>query len=318
MSPFAVILGALALGKIASKFLRNHSLRVAQFCNRWVIWIALPALVFQKLVSMPHLNFSSPEIWIPVSLPWVHWVLSVLIMSSLGYFLKWNRSVLGAMILTIGLGNTSFVGFPLLRAVLGEDALSTGVILDQFGSFLILSTVAAPLAALLSPRSKKISHLKLLGRILGFPPFISVIFAFLFRTQIGVSLEEPFQKILEELAATLAPVALISVGISLSFRTLRKRHLRVPLLIGVVLKLGIIPLIYFFIYPWLAREAGGISSLVLQVTVLEGCMASMITAGVVAVDNGFEPELAQLVVSVTILGSLMTVPLWGKLILHSF
>src|SRR3546814_6428673 len=44
------------------------------------------------------------------------------------------------LLLTVVLGNTSFLGYPLVRALLGESALPYAVVYDQFGAFMLLST----------------------------------------------------------------------------------------------------------------------------------------------------------------------------------
>src|SRR3970040_605551 len=46
----------------------------------------------------------------------------------------------GVLVLMVALGNTSFLGYPLTRALIGEHALPYAVVYDQFGAFLIMST----------------------------------------------------------------------------------------------------------------------------------------------------------------------------------
>jgi predicted permease len=61
-----------------------------------------------------------------------------------------SREQLGALALCCGLGNTSFVGLPLIEAIAGKEALGPAAVVDQLGSFLALFVFAIPFAAYLA------------------------------------------------------------------------------------------------------------------------------------------------------------------------
>ncbi len=294
----------------------SRTVQVSRILNRWVIRAALPALVLQKIHALPEFSFSSPEILLPVSQPWIHFFLSMLIVTVAAKGLGWSRSTWGALVLTLGLGNTSFVGIPLLRAILGPDSLGTAVLIDQLGSFLILSSVGAPLARAISPREKdqgaggrhSSSVVSFLLRPLKFPPFVALLLALGTRQ---VVFPEWIEAALEAFASTLGPTALVSVGLSMKWKALSRREVRQPLGIGLAFKLLILPALYGVIYSHWAALYPGFSPLVLKTLLLESAMASMITAGVVAADNRLDPDLAQLMVGLSIPLSLVTVPLWS-------
>ena len=71
---------------------------------------------------------------------------------------------------------------------------------------------------------------------------------------------------------------------------------------------------HFLLYSKWAGIYPGFPPLVLQTILLEGAMASMINAGVIATEYRLEPELAQLMVGVSIPISLVTVPIWSMLV----
>ena len=73
---------------------------------------------------------------------WIVFLFCWLLIHNIGKRLNWSRAKTGALILTTGLANTSFVGIPLLQAVVGDEAISYALLADQPGSFLILSTLA--------------------------------------------------------------------------------------------------------------------------------------------------------------------------------
>lgn len=290
----------------------SRSARASIILNRWVIRVALPALVLSKIHGLPSLSLARPEVYLPVSQPWIQFGLSLLVMPFLARVMRWSRSTWGALVMTVGLGNTSFVGLPLLRAILGPESLPTGILQDQLGSFLILSMLGVPFAQMVAPSgkagAKKESVLSLLMRPLKFPAFIALAVAVLTS---GMTYPAWVTELLSLLAWTLSPAALLSVGMMLSFRTLKRREVRVPLLAGLLCKLLIFPALYLMVYPAWSEAVGGIPLIVLQTLLLEGAMASQITGGIIAADQGLEPELSRLMVGVSIPLSLITVPMWG-------
>jgi len=74
--------------------------------NLFVIYVSLPALV---LLKVPELVFST-DLLVPVAVPWVMLCFSALVILALGRWQKWEREVIGALLLLVPLGNTSFLG----------------------------------------------------------------------------------------------------------------------------------------------------------------------------------------------------------------
>ncbi|MEN9723242.1 MAG: hypothetical protein RJB38_1228 [Pseudomonadota bacterium] len=314
MSALLSLFGFLAAGLISSGLLLSptQSQRLAQVLNRWVLRVALPALVLDRIHGLPSVSLSSPELFVPVSLPWLHFALSLVIVGVIARFFRWNQSTGAALALTVGLGNTSFVGLPLLEAILGREAIGTGILIDQLGSFLILSVLGIPLAQALSHQSRSGRRgWRLWLRPLLFPPFLALMTALVVR---GQAFSPGLSGVLQVLGKSLGPVALVSVGLSLRLRALGRPEVRVPLVFGLLLKLVAFPAFYCWLYPlWVSRYPNFPIS-VLHVTLLEGAMASMITAGVVASEHDLHPELAQLMVGLSIPLSLGSVWAWSQYI----
>ncbi len=290
----------------------GRSSEVSFLLNRWVIRVALPSLVLLKIHSLPSVSLSDPAVLLPASQPWLQFFLALIAVTLAARALGWSRTVWGALVMTIGLGNTSFVGLPLLEAVLGPGALPTGVLQDQLGSFLVLSLVGVPFAQTVASNSRTSrggsgSGLAFLLRPIRFPAFLALVAALLLAS---VPFPRWFESLLEVLAWSLSPAALLSVGMSMSLGAAKKRSIRLPLAFGLAMKLVVFPTVMVLLYPALARAAGGLEPLVLQTLLLEAAMASQITGGVVAADQGLEPELARLMVGLSIPLSLATVPLW--------
>jgi predicted permease len=305
---FGLILFPLFLGLSLQRRLAPW----AKPLQKWVIFLALPSLVFEKLSRLDGLRFDTLEFWLLIAQPWTHFFVASIAVVLLGHAFRWSRSITGALALTVALGNTSFVGIPLIRMLQGEHAVAHAVLLDQLGSFLILATVAVPLATALSPlRQGRVTLAEVLKRVLTFPSFLALVAAFFLRSTEALLPEWVFSMILGPLGWTLAPTALLWVGINTQLAALKTPALRKPLALGLALKLILFPALTYAVlrlplWSTVPHET-------LRTVMLESAMGSMITAGVVAVDRGYDSQLAPLMVAVSVLLSLVSVPLWNLL-----
>lgn len=291
MTSLALLITSFLLG-----FALRHSPRMPergpQALNAFVLDVALPALVLR---SIHNLEIRWELIWAAVG-PWLTFGVAVAFFLALGRWRGWDRGTIGALILVAGLGNTSFMGFPMLEAVRGPEALPIAVVVDQVGSFLMLSIPGLLVAAALS--GERATARDVVRRIVLFPPFIALVAALFLRPW-----DWPLwlDGMLERLGATLTPLAMASVGMQLRFGALRDHLPR--LAAGLGYKLVIAPALIAAIYlPLLGRE-----SMVAQVSILEAAMGPMISAGILAQQNRLNPELVTLMLGVGIPLSFLTV-----------
>jgi predicted permease len=310
MTNFIVIFTCLIAG-ILCKRVKQFPSHTPQALNAFIIYLSLPALVFSQLPKLlVTMDFHS-NWWLPVSMSWLSFSFSFLLFSALGKKLQWKKTKIGALILTVGLGNTSFVGFPLLEALIGKEALPIGILVDQPGSFLVLSTLGIVVAALFS--GAKITPQFIARRVFTFPPFIALLISVIWFLGWGISSPTSLDLIMptfEKIASTLVPLALFSVGFQLQFDPAIFKRRWIPLAIGLTVKLIIFPMIFAFFY---IKILGG-NDLATHVIVLESAMATMITAAVVANEFNLDHEISNLMVGVSIPISLITVPLWNYLL----
>lgn len=289
---------------IFCKRLRNFPANSAQVLNSFIINLSLPALVLSQVPRLlSNLNFNGMW-WVPVSMAWINFIISFFFFLFIGKKLNWSRAKIGALVLTAGLGNTSFVGLPILEALIGPQAIPVGVLVDQAGSFLVLSTLGIIVAAFYS--GTQINPKIIIKRVLTFPPFIALILS-IFWVSTGLLGVEMLTPSLTKIASTLVPLALFTVGFQLHFdrKILKKRWLALSL--GLVFKLILIPAFFAYFYM---KILGG-KDLAVHVTVIESAMASMITSAVVAAEFNLDTEMANLMVGIGIPLSLVTVPLWN-------
>lgn len=265
--------------------------------NQYVIYISLPALA---LYYIPKLVISE-KLLFPLGIAWIGFGLSYVFFSALGKIFHWSKKLTGCLIITAGLGNTSFVGFPIVEALYGTKALETAVIVDQPGSFMVVSTVAILVATMYS--RGKADGATIATKILFFPPFIAFLIA-IFLNIFQINLPEVLQSVFQKLGSTITPIALVAVGMQLEFDK-RSKHWKF-LALGLLFKLFLMPAFFYIFYISLLDAKG----LDIQVSLLESAMAPMITGTIVASTYGLKPKLSSMMVGFGIPLSFITLVFW--------
>lgn len=265
--------------------------------NQYVLYAPLPALA---LYHIPEINGGS-ELLYPIAVAWICFAVAWLFFSALRRTFGWSRKLTGCLILTAGLGNTSFVGFPVIEAAYGREALGTALLVDQPGSFVVLSTLGIIVATIYSRHQVNVKEMT--TKILSFPPFIGFVLAVLMNAG-DIHFPESVRGGLLRIGNSVTPVALLAVGLQLGLDK-RSRHWGF-LGLGLVFKLLVAPAVVFLLYVVLLDGTGE----VVRVSVLESAMAPMITASILASGHGLKPRLANMMVGVGIPMSLLTVAVW--------
>jgi predicted permease len=295
---FALMLAMLALGMAFAR-LRVLPGNAAETLNRVVLYVCLPAAI---LIHVPRLRFDLSLLGL-VLVPWALAAATWLALRLLAPRLQLRRDEHAVLLLCTMLGNTSFIGYPMVQALLGAQALPYAVVYDQFGTFVMLSTLGLVVLARYGgehpPTRREIAL-----RIARFPPMWALAF--------GLTLmpEQPpawIASALERLAGVLLLLVMLAVGLTIQLRLPRDEI--APLATGLLLKLALLPALS------LALALGvGLHGDVLQVAVLESAMPPMITAAALAISHGLAPRLAAALVGYGIVLSLATLPAWTFLL----
>lgn len=295
---FALILAMLALGAAFAR-LRLLPDNAAETLNLVVLNVCLPAAV---LIYAPRLHLDMALLGLVVT-PWLLGLATLLLLVPLSRWMRLRRDQHAVLLLCAVLGNTSFIGYPMVRALLGEQALPYAVVYDQFGSFVLLSTFGLYVLARYGGDAPP-SARTMLVRIGTFPPLWALLF--------GLTLmpEAPpawIASALQRLADALLPLVMLAVG--LSIRLALPREEVGPLALGLTLKLALLPALAL-----LGAWAFGMRGDMLKVDVLESAMPTMVTAAALAISHGLAPRLAAALVGYGILLSLATLPAWIALL----
>lgn len=265
--------------------------------NQFVIYISLPALA---LYYIPKIGISS-ELLFPLGIAWIGFVLSYLFFTLLGRLFGWSRKLIGCLVLMGGLGNTSFVGFPVIEALYGKEGLQTAIIVDQPGSFMVMATLGIIVATLYSratPQPKEI-----VMKIVLFPPFVAFFIALLMNL-LHFDFVNNLQLVFQKLGNTVTPIALVAVGMQLKI-DVRSRHYSF-LALGLFFKLMLTPAFFYLLYVIILGGSGK----AVQVSILESAMAPMITASVLASNYGLKPRLSSMMIGIGIPVSFVTLAFW--------
>jgi predicted permease len=262
----------------------------SQVLNAFILYVSLPALVFYHI----HEIQLTEDIILPALMPWLVFFLSSILFFTLNRFGKLERKTAICLTLTAGLGNTSFVGIPLLETYLGKTSLGYAIVADQLGTFLVLSFPGLIIASF--AEGKEWDLQSLLRRVLSFPPVFALVFAILLRP---FTYPEWLIIILQRLGDTLSPLALVSVGFLLNLRTIHGH--RSALFLGLGVKLVMMPITMILCYKHITPNR-----LMYETIVLEAAMAPMVTSTIVAIDRNITPHLASLMLGLGIPISFLT------------
>jgi predicted permease len=294
-----ILLGACLL---LGLFLRRSGRlpdNAAASLNGFVVHISLPALTLTYVHGLK----LDTNLILPALMAWVMFGVGCGFFWLAARALGFSRATTGGLMLTGGLANTSFIGLPMIDTFYGPQFLGLGILIDQLGSYFVLSTLGILVASLYSGHSMNAKTV--IRKIVLFVPFQAFVLALLL-----MPFEYPIwlDELLKRLGATLVPIALVSVGYQLQLSQVRGKAY--ALTVGLVFKLAVAPALILLLFAGVLGAEGP----VLSVTVFEAAMGPMIGASIVAIDHELDPPLLTLMVGVGIPLSFLTLPVWWHLL----
>lgn len=296
MTNLILIFLCLFLGMVAKRF-KIFPANASQTINSFLIYISLP---FITLYYMPKIELNASLLY-PVLVPWVQILVAFVLFYFLGKSWGWSKSLIGALTLCAGFGNTSFAGLPIISALYGDEGIKTVILVDQPGSFVAISTLGVAIAGFYSKGKSSISQIFV--RILKFPPFYAFVVGILlntFRIIIPTEIDNVFLKI----GATIVPLAMFSIGFQLKIQK-QSKHWKF-LWIGLLYKLILSPLLFFVVYMLVLKQRNDM----IEISILEAGMAPMVTAVIIASSYGLKPQFSNLLMAIGLPLSFITLGLW--------
>jgi len=288
-----VLIGVFVLLGMLFRHLKAFPKDSAQVLNMFALYVSLPALI---LLMVPQIVFSR-QVMVAAVIPWGMLLFSVVLVLLAARLWHWERPTTGVLLLVVPLGNTSFLGVPMIQTFFGPAGLPSLIIYDQLGTMMILGTYGSLVLALYG-RESSLNLATVARKMLLFPPTVALMVGLAVRSW---PYPEKLAHALQTVATTLVPVVMIAIGLQLRLRV--PPRVVVPLGFGLVVKLLVAPLTAL-----LVCRLAGLGGMVVNVSVLEAAMPPTVTAGALAVIAGLEADLAVALVGIGIVLSFGTLP----------
>ncbi|MDD5284215.1 MAG: AEC family transporter [Desulfuromonadaceae bacterium] len=295
MDNFALIAIFVSLG-ILFRRLKAFPPETVQVLNMFALYVSLPAVI---LLKVPQIEFST-EALLPIAIAWGALLFSAVLILIAAHQFKWPRSATGVLLLVVPLGNTSFLGVPIITAFFGDAGLRHLIMYDQFGTILIFATYGSMILALYG-REGSANFLSVVRRIFLFPPSLALA--------VGIALlpwgaySPLVERLLQNIATTMTPLVMTAIGFQLKLQL--QPTSRSPLCLGLLLKLILAPAAAISIC-----RLFGMHGLAVDVSIIEAGMPPMVTAGALAVVAGMDAELSAALIGLGLLLSFGTLPLF--------
>ncbi len=270
--------------------------------TKLVLYVTMPAtiiLALQKPLEADKINTTLRMIAIMAGAYVVLFIVSFISTR----FLKLKNNQKDVLLCANLLSNTSFMGYPIVLNLLGEDALFYAVISAGF----IFEIVSWIFGTRIISRSVKNTNRNPMNAILN-PGVISIAIGLLFFLT-PLKIIEPINSTMRILSGATSPLAMLIIGIMLSTSNVKEALKNKVLYITVVTKLLISPLLILLIL-----KALNFSGYQLMVPVI---MLSMPSASYVAMFSdryGNDTNLSSQAVFMTSLFSIFSIPIIANLL----
>jgi len=288
-----ILIGVFVLLGMVFRRLKAFPKDSAQVLNMFALYVSLPALI---LLKVPQIAFSR-EVAVAAVIPWGMLLFSAVLVLLAARLRQWDRATTGVLLLVVPLGNTSFLGVPMIQSFFGAAGLPYLIIYDQLGTMMIMGTYGSVILALYG-RDSALNLSAMARKMLLFPPTIALMLGLVARSW---PYPEKLAQALQNIATTLVPVVMTAIGLQLRLRVTPK--VVAPLGFGLAVKLLAAPLLAL-----LVCRLSGLGGMVVHVSILEAAMPPMVTAGALAVIAGLDADLAVALIGIGIVLSFGTLP----------
>jgi predicted permease len=267
--------------------------------NRLVYQIFLPVLVFWEIArSSFQTNFNPRLVVVAYTAMGIFW----LAIWGSGRIFRLRPAAVGSFNQGAFRGNLAYIGLAVAFNVYGEAGLSKAGVLAGFmipfmNFFSILGLPGAGRAGQTRP-TRKIPAESIFLNPLILASFGGLLFSFF-----SLPIPAPVAGTLRLVSSLSLPLALISLGGSLSFRGIRSE--RLPAALAVLMKLLLLPLLGLILL-----RAFDVSGLGYRITVLLLACPTAVVTYIMAVELGGDSKLSASIVMWSTLLSMASLPVW--------
>ncbi|WP_088538244.1 AEC family transporter [Methanobrevibacter sp. 87.7] len=291
LTTFLTIFIILAIGFIAKRF-NLLSANEGATINKVVVYLAMPFLVFRSLYDA---NMSLlPTLG---KFPIIGFI-SAFLVGIVSYLLfvgmKLPDKQKYALLSVIIMGNTGFVGFPVVMGVYGVSGLVRAIF---FNITDVLMMIVVYLIFVIKFGGE---YKEVVKRIFSFPVLWGLIIGLLFNLY-HIPIGTVGTNIINYLADITIPLIILSLGLSMNFKGFGKKFGLT--LTGSVLKLFVYPFFAFFIL-----KLFGITGFDNEIALIEAAMPSAMLSISYVMEFGLDVELTSDIIVFDTLLSLVTLP----------
>ncbi len=200
--------------------------------------------------------------------------------------------------------NTGYVGFPILNSIYGAEGVIYGSI---FNMFFVIFVWTYGLILFKGNFEKKKLNTEIKKALLN--PSIIAVFIGIIIMIFDIKLPSAISSSMKGIGNITGPLSMIIIGVILSNVKIRKHLKDWTIYYGITTKLVIIPIVTYFISLLVGDTSKAINTVIIMTAMPASAMTSIF-----AESFDKEKEYAAVLVSVTTLLSLITVPILLKII----
>ncbi|HIP84722.1 MAG TPA: transporter [Methanothermococcus okinawensis] len=306
MEIMLVIVSLIFIGYI-SKYIGILREEDRSVLNNIVVYISMPSTVFLTILK----NLSPRELPLFIKLSILIFVIFSLcgvIGYILGRCLKLDRRSIGGLILVCALGNTGFLGYPVIYGFYGDPGLVRAIFCDM-GSVIASLLIGTFVGVTFGERKSDNTFLYIIGELLRFPPFIACMLSIV-SVILGIGIEDIpnfLVDTLSYLSKATVPLIMISLGLSLSPAS-AKFTIKYGIL-ALLVRLGVAPLLALIL-----SNLFSIEGLERKVLILQSAMPSAMMSLVFSLLYKLDVKLVASACFITTIASLIILPILKKVL----
>lgn len=266
-----------------------------------VFYLFLPALVMQVMWQAP-IGWDTLKIALTAA-------CGVLFGFTAGWLLsrvvRMPKKVAGAAIIASGIGNTVYLGLPVLEASFGPWARRIAIQYDLLACLPLLLSLGMLIARHHS--EIKLPRQSTLGELKRIPALWAMLFAVVLNIA-GVPSTAFIDGLLQLLSACVVPLMLISLGMNLRWQN-GMRGKRAWLSLVAIIQLVLVPVV-----AWVFAWSIGLQGELLMATVVEAAMPCAVLGIMVCERYKLDVSFYAAAATLSTLISLASLPLWLQIV----
>jgi predicted permease len=265
--------------------------------NKLIVTLALPCLVFTKLYSANTSFFSNI-----LSLAFVGFI-GAIITGTITFliFRKYSYTKKFSLILPVMMGQTAFMGYPIVLGTWGDEGLVIAILYD-ISTYIIFSLLKIILTVTSKDESNHIESKdkikQIIKSIISLPILWAILLGIIFSlNKISII---PFGPVFKYLADLTSPMVMILLGLTLDFKGIRE-NFKVGAVVSLI-KLVLFPLAVFIISTIL-----NLSPDMIKISVVEAAMPCALISLSLGIDHDMDYKLISDCIIISTVFSIITI-----------